>query len=133
MEQAGLNNLFRLIKICGMEVESLHMNGRVKDTYHELSHSFKDEVIIPTLAITNTYDFFVFNNAVKHIKTADGVICLVEGFEEKHICELEDDIKRLYNMDAWSFIRKWYKFDSMVTNMVFVKIWLKKDESSSDR
>jgi hypothetical protein len=132
MEQTGLTNLFRLIKVCGMEVEGFHMNERVAETRHELSHRFKEEIIVPMIAISNVYDFFVFNNAKKKVRTADGVICEVEGFEERHICELEEDIKRLYGIDAWSFIKKWYKFDILMTNMMFVRIWLKKYEDSSN-
>lgn len=133
MQEVTISNLTRLIKVLGLEIERFDMEKRRTDTYHELSHRFKEEIIIPMIALTNTYDFFIYCSATKHIITADGVECIAEGYEEKHICELEDDIKRLYNVDAWSFIKKWYNYDSMMTNMTFVKIWLKKDENRANR
>lgn len=132
MQDNTLGNLVRLMKLCGLEIERFNMEKRVTQTYHEISHSFKDEIIVPTIAITNTMDFFLYGSAKKTVKTADGTTCVVQGYEEKHICELEEDIKRLYNVDAWSFINKWYKYDSMMTSMVFIRIWLSKDEDTTN-
>lgn len=130
MQENGLINLRHLIRVCGMEVERLDMKESPKETYHEVTHSFKEELIIPVVALTNTFDFFMYGSATKNVRTADGVQCIVEGYEEKHICELEEDIKKMYNMDAWAFIKRWHKrYDTLMTNMMFVKIWLKKDEN----
>lgn len=109
------------------------MDARKDRTYHELKHSFKEEVIVPMVALTNNYDFLIFENAEKILRLADGTECSVERYEEKHICDLEDDIKRLYNVDAWSFIKRWHKYDAMMTNMMFLKIWLKKYNDETDR
>lgn len=126
MQECRIKNIARLIRLLDLEIEGVSMNKKVAETHHELSHSFKEEVIVPTVALTNVYDFFMFGSATKIVKTADGIICEAEGFEEKHICDLEDDIKRLYNTDAWSFMKKWHKYNFLMTNMMFIKIWLKK-------
>lgn len=123
-----LSNLFNLINKLGLEVEGWNMDARKDRTYHELKHSFKEEVIVPMVALTNSYDFFIFASAEKILRLADGTECVVEQYEEKHICDLEDDIKRLYNVDAWSFIKRWHKYDSMMTNMMFLKMVLRRYE-----
>ena len=116
------------MRTCELELESFNMEAKQEksETYHELSHSFKEEVIVPTVALTNTYDFFMYSRAKKNVRTADGIECEVEGYEEKHVCELEDDIKRLYGIDAWSFIKKWYNYSIVMTNMMMVRIFMKK-------
>lgn len=129
MQKVEMAELSKLIRLCGLELENICMAENKSETYHELKHSFKEEIIVPTVALTNTFDFFMYGSAKKNIKLADGTLCIAEGYEEKHICDLEEDIKRLYNMDAWSFVKKWHKHDSLMTNMMFVKIWLKKNEN----
>lgn len=127
-----LSNLLYLVRNIGLEVDGWTMDERKDKTYHELKHSYKDIVIIPTAALSNTFDFFIFGSAIKKLKLADGSICEVEQYEEKHICDLEDDIKEIYNVDVWSFVKRWYKYEPHMTNMMFLKIWLKKDESESN-
>ena len=125
MQNEVLGRCVRLARHLDMELETINMNADVTETYHTISHSMQNEIIIPTVAITNTFDFFMYDKAKKNVKMADGTKCMVLRYEEKHICELEDDIKRLYNIDAWSFIKKWHKFSNIMTNMMMVKIYLK--------
>jgi hypothetical protein len=125
VQNENLGHCLRLIQCLGLELEGVNMNIDVTDTYHTISHRMQNEIIIPTVAITNTFDFFMYNNATKNIKMADNTKCVVLNYEEKHICELEDDIKRLYGIDAWTFIKKWYAFFNIMTNMMMVKIYLK--------
>ena len=90
-----LSNLLYLVRNMGLEVDGWTMDERKDKTYHELKHSYKDIVIIPTAALSNTFDFFIFGSAIKKLKLADGSICEVEQYEEKHICDLEDEIKKI--------------------------------------
>lgn len=124
--QGTLSKLIPLLTNGFLEIESFDMSEQKTETQHEIRHSYKEEIIIPTVALTNTFDFFMFPRAKKVVRMADGTMCEVSWYEEKHICEFEDDIKRLYNMEAWDFIKKWYKADFMMTNMMFVKIVFKK-------
>jgi hypothetical protein len=98
-------------------------------TYHRINHSFKSEIIVPVAAISNNIDFLVNDkNATRMVKTSDNVECVVDGFEEAHICTLENDIKKMYGMEPWSYIMRWFKVVPSMYSMEFLKIRLKKYE-----
>lgn len=109
----------------GCEIENIYMSEGKTETLHSLRHRFCDEVVIPVIAISNNYEFFLYD-ATKKIRTADGVDCVVSSWEEKHICDLEDDIRRLYDKDAWEFVKIWHNCEPCMTSMQFVKMKLKK-------
>lgn len=92
-----------------------------------IAHRFKDEIIIPFCALTNNIDFCIEKDAEKVCLTADNVRCVAESFDEKHICELEADVKRIYGIqNTWDFIKRWYALDKHMDSMYFLKISLKK-------
>jgi hypothetical protein len=62
------------------------------------------------------------------VKTSDNIECVVESFEEAHMCTLDADIKRLYGMDPWPYIQRWYKVAPHMHSMDFLKIKLKQYE-----
>lgn len=98
-------------------------------TYHRIHHSFKSEMLVPVAAITNNIDFLINDRtATRMVKTSDNIECIVDSFEEMHICSLEEDIKRLYGMEPWSYVMRWYKVLPSMCSMEFVKIKLKKYE-----
>ena len=98
-------------------------------TYHRILHSFKPEVIVPIAAITNNVDFIINGRDCQRlIKTSDDVECLVESFNVVHMCQLDDDIKRLYGMEPWLYIKRWFKVAPQMYSMEFIKIKLKKYE-----
>lgn len=98
-------------------------------TYHRILHSFKPEIIVPVAAITNNIDFIVNGRDFSRIvKTSDEVECVVDEFAIVHMCQLEDDIKRLYGMEPWPYIMRWFKVAPQMYSMEFVKIKLKKYE-----
>lgn len=98
-------------------------------TYHRVQHSFKEEIIVPISAITNNIDFLLNDEkAIRKVKTSDNVECVVESFEERHMCTIEDDIKRLYGMEPWAYIMRWYKVMPFMHSMDFIRIKLKKNE-----
>lgn len=96
-------------------------------TYHRLRHSFKTEVIVPIAAITNNVDFVLYD-CEKMMLTTDNIECVVEFYELTHMCKLESDVKRLYGMDMWPFIMRWYGVSPNMSSMEFVKLKLKKYE-----
>ena len=96
-------------------------------TYHRVRHSFKPEIIVPIAAITNNIDFLLCKGE-KRVMTTDGVECTVESHDEIHMCKLEEHVKRLYNMDMWPFITRWYAVEPNMSSMEFVKMKLKKYE-----
>ena len=93
-----------------------------------VNHRYKDVLIIPYAGIDKSLTFML-DKGEKYILTADGIRAKVVSWEEKHICELEDEIQRLYNMDCWSYIKRWHKATKgCMDSMHFLILKLKKDE-----
>lgn len=94
--------------------------------YH-IAHRFKDEIIIPFCALTNNIDFCTIKDEEKICLMADRVECKVTDWQEKHICELYEDVKRIYGIqDMWNFVQRWYGLDKHMDSMYFLKMKLKK-------
>lgn len=125
-----LGEALRILERLGQfELTGISMDNN-KATSHFINHSFREMIIVPYVAITNNVDFLM-SNGDKFITTADGIKCKVQSYEEKHICELEQDIQSLYGIDAWSFVKRWYKADKDMQSMYFIKIKLVKEESNN--
>lgn len=94
--------------------------------YH-IAHRFKDEIIIPFVALINNIDFCTIKDEEKICITADGVRCKAIDWKEQHICELEEDVRRIYGIqNTWEFLKRWYGLDKHMNSMYFLKIKLKK-------
>lgn len=107
----------------------IDINRDKEVTYHRINHSFRQEILVPVAAISNNIDFLVNDkNATRMVKTSDNVECVVESFEEAHICTLENEIKELYGMEPWPYVMRWYKVAPMMHSMDFVRVKLKKNE-----
>lgn len=92
-----------------------------------IKHNYRDKIILPLVGILDNFNFFTKNEDEEtFVKTADGVIAKVVQMEEKHIVELEDEIKEIYQIDAWSFLKKWYNSDNGMQSARFVKLILNK-------
>lgn len=98
-------------------------------TYHRILHSFKPEIIVPVAAITNNVDFIINDrNYCRMVKTSDNIECVVEEFSMVHMCQLEEDIKKLYGMEPWAYVMRWFKVVPNMYSMEFCKVKLKKYE-----
>ena len=95
---------------------------------YAIQHTYKSEVIIPVAELYHNLEFLTTKEDVKLVRTSDGFTCKVKRYEHIHICKLEDDIKRLYNMDTWSYIKKWYSVMPYIDSMYFLRMDLEKDE-----
>ena len=62
----------------------------------------------------------------KIVYCADGTQAKVIDWSDCHICTLEDDIKRIYGIDTWSFIKRWYSSEKRMDSMTFIKMKLEK-------
>lgn len=121
MESLG-RALSLLLKYDDWEISDMIIQG--KEIYY-LNHRYKDEVIVPLVAVSpNVY--FLLDKGVRYVLCTDEIKCRVVDCKEMHICELVDDIKRLYNMDAWSFINRWYQYEKAMDSMEFLKLKLVK-------
>ena len=89
---------------------------------YAIQHTFKKEVIIPIAALYHNLEFLYNKDEEKILKTSDGYTCRVKRYELIHICRLEQDIKRLYNIDTWSYVKRWYSVIPYIDSMNFIKM-----------
>lgn len=108
---------------CDITAMSLDNNN---PTEHFVNHSFKQKIIVPFVGVTNNCSF-VLSKGDHYITTADKIRCKVVNWNEKHICELEEEIQKLYGIDAWSFVKRWYKSAPQMDSMHFLVLNLTKD------
>lgn len=106
------------------DITSMSLDNNEK-TVHSINHRYRDEVIVPYVGITNNVSY-VLSKGEKEVRCADGVVAKVVNWEEKHICELEKDIQELYNIDAWSFVKRWWGSEKRMDSMHFIKMKLEK-------
>lgn len=123
-------NIGKLLKV--LDIESMEVDANRSDTYHHVKHKFRDEIILPLAAISNNVDFLIFDKAKKHVRTSDDVECVVEWWSEEHICDIEADIKSIYGLDAWTYLKTWHKHEPCMTSMHFIKMKIKKYDSTID-
>lgn len=91
---------------------------------NQILHSYKPKVIVPYVGIIGNIPFLQSND--RYVITSDQVKCKVLNLYEKHICELENEIKEIYKVDGWQFLCKWYKAYPYMQSMVFVVMELEK-------
>lgn len=116
-----------LLQRLGGDIISMSLDNN-NPTEHNVLHKFKETMILPYYAVTNNCSL-IMSKGEHYATTADGIHCKVVSWEEKHICELEDEIQRLYNMDCWSYIKRWHKATKgCMDSMHFLILKLKKDE-----
>lgn len=92
-----------------------------------VNHRFREEMILPYVGITPNISFLM-SCGERWVTTSDRIHCKVIEFHEKHICQLEDDIRRLYGIEPYEFIKRWYRVCNYMDSMRFVHIKLKKQE-----
>ena len=116
-----------LMQRLGGDIISMSLDNN-NPTEHNVLHKFKETMILPYYAVTNNCSL-IMSKGKHYVTTADGIHCKIVSWEEKHICELEDEIQRLYNMDCWSYIKRWHKATKgCMDSMHFLILKLKKDE-----
>lgn len=121
-----IGEALRLLQNFGYNIASMNLDSN-NITEHRVFHRFKERIIIPYIGIDRNVDF-VFSKGEHYITTADNIRCKVINWSEKHICELEDEIRKVYNLDAWAFIKKWHKACPYMDSMHFLILDLKKEE-----
>jgi hypothetical protein len=109
-----------------MSITQMNMDSNTP-TLHAITHSFKEELIVPYIGIEKNIEFFL-GKGKKQVVTADGILANVISIEEKHICDYEDDITRIYEISPWEFIKKWHNANIGADSMIFAKLKLEKVE-----
>lgn len=82
---------------------------------HYIKHRWREELILPIRCVTDNI-YFLIKDEDKYIICTDNVKAKVLSWKEIHLCELEEKIKKLYNLSVWDFMRRWFdngeEFDS---------------------
>jgi hypothetical protein len=107
-----------------MSITQMNVDSNMP-TLHAITHSFKEELIIPYIGIEKNVLFFL-GKGQKQVVTADGILANVKSIKEKHICDLEDDITRIYGISPWEFIKRWHGANIGADSMIFAKLKLEK-------
>lgn len=96
---------------------------------YRIRHTYKPKIVIPVNGIGDN-DFtnldFLLDKEERIVVTSDNVECKALNVEEKHLCDLESEIQSIYNCDAWSWVKRWYKIDNRVSNLRVITMDLKK-------
>lgn len=124
MEIGRVVKLLAMATNSDMSITQMNMDSNMP-TLHAITHSFKEELIIPYIGIEKNVLFFL-GTGQKQVVTADGILANVVSIEEKHICDLEDDITRIYGISPWEFIKRWHGANIGADSMIFAKLKLKK-------
>ena len=96
---------------------------------YRIRHTYKPKIIIPYLGIGDsvfTNLDFIIDKGERTVITSDNIKCKVLNVEEKHLCDLECEIQSIYNCDAWSWVKRWYKIDNRVSDLRVLVLELKK-------
>lgn len=117
----AVTELYRYFKI---NIIDMNMNNTTPIEVR-IDHRFKEEMIVPYCAIDNNIAFLLCKGE-RFLDTTDGVRAKVISADEKHICDLEQDIYRLYGKDAWSFIKIWHKYNKNSSSLLFIHLKLQR-------
>ena len=93
---------------------------------------FRNECIVPLNAVRPNYELWTTPELYRRgisIETNDGVKAKISSCEVKDIFSLEEDIKRLYNVDPWKYITMWNKaLEGQLNSLTLFHIYLTKVE-----
>lgn len=121
----NIGEALRLLNRMGeMNVDNINVDS-TNDVISHINHRYREEVIIPYVALDNNISFLI-SKGEKKVITADGITCKVIELKEVHICELEEKINELYKIDCWSFIKRWYSTKKTMDSLHFIYLKLKK-------
>jgi hypothetical protein len=126
MEIGRVVKLLAMATNSDMSITQMNVDSNIP-TLHAITHSFKEELIVPYIGIEKNIEFFL-GKGKKQVVTADGILANVISIEEKHICDYEDDITRIYEISPWEFIKKWHNANIGADSMIFAKLKLEKVE-----
>ena len=87
---------------------------------YRIRHTYKPKVIIPYIGLggANATNLdFLLDKGERFVVTPNDIKCKVVSCEEKHLCELEDEIMKIYNCNVWSWIKRWYNIDERFSDM----------------
>lgn len=94
---------------------------------------YRPEVIIPICAVSPNWDFLCLTDLKRQgliLETIDKVRAKIMLCEERLVFDLEKDIKRVYNVSPYEFLRKWFDISKgMMDNIYFYHLYLKREDN----
>lgn len=89
---------------------------------------YRDEIIVPLVCISPNVELLCVPDKGKVgilCLMKDGILAKIRGFEMKTIFEFEEDIKRLYKVEPYEWLKKWYNAcEGMLSNLYLCHIYL---------
>ena len=89
---------------------------------------YRDAIIVPLVSISPNMELFFISDKDKIgvlCNMKDGVLAKIRGFEIKTIFEFEESIKRLYKIEPYEWLKKWYNAsEGMLSNLYLCHIYL---------
>lgn len=76
--------------------------------FYKVNHRYRDEMIVPIVAIHKSIDFITSPLKDKNIITTDGVKCRIAKIYTENLCALEEKVLSLYRISAWDFLKRWH-------------------------
>lgn len=89
-----------------------------------IRHNFKDEILVPYVAIYPNIGITKDKDAYATFKC--GTKAKISSVDEIHLCECEHEIRAIYGLDAWAYIKRWYNFDKSMQSLFLLKIKVNK-------
>lgn len=83
-------------------------NENRETIFYKVNHRYREEMIVPVVAIHKFVDFITTPLRDQNIVTTDGVKCRVFKIYTENLCALEEKVLSLYRISAWDFLKKWY-------------------------
>lgn len=93
----------------------------------KIQHEFSTEIFVPWCAISDNVDFIMAKE--RQVETADGVIADIVEIKYLHALSQEsaEIVKRIYRMQIFSYLEKWYLRNKMMSSLQFVYLKVRKN------
>lgn len=97
-----------------------------------LKCKYKEQVLLPYIAVTDNVNFLCDKSKEIRCMTADGVPCVATYCKEINILSenAEQLVKKLYNVDVFGYLCKWYAYDKNLSSLMFLELYLRKGNES---
>lgn len=102
-------------------------NENKEPIFYKVNHRYRDEIIVPIVAIHKFVDFITTPLRHQNIITTDNIKCSVSKIYTENLCALEEKVLSLYRISAWDFLKKWHSvYPENLYSLEFVVIKLDK-------
>lgn len=101
----------------------------IEPIFYRVNHRYREEMIVPVVAIHKFVDFITTPLRDQNIVTTDGEKCRVFKIYTENLCALEEKVLSLYRISTWDFLKKWHSvYPDNLYSLEFVVMELGKYE-----